>query len=219
VTPCVEASVTGFDEVLVDPVVDDVTGDDEAEVGDVQHAGVVGVAVPDLDDTQLVPFEEDPVAEFLDGGGGDGRVRDLSGQDAVPESRARPGGAVHLLDGGRRCHHLGAGEPFGDARSAEPVVAVRVGGEDVGQLPAAGPHPLRDDVRLGGGERWVDENRLVAAEDERRGDRRPGAGAPVRQEIRKGERDGLGDQDLVGRTDGVHAVAPRVPKETRAASA
>ncbi|HEX4787501.1 MAG TPA: hypothetical protein VH372_03505 [Actinospica sp.] len=48
--PRVAASVEGFDEVLVDAVVDDIADDDQVEVGDVQHAGVVGVAVPDVDD-------------------------------------------------------------------------------------------------------------------------------------------------------------------------
>lgn len=78
--PGVDTPGTGFDEVLVDAVVDDVTGDDQVEVGGIQHAGVVGVAVPDLDDGQFVSFEDESVAEAFGGDGCDGGCRDLSGR-------------------------------------------------------------------------------------------------------------------------------------------
>jgi len=54
----------------MDTVVDDVAGDDEIEARHVQHAGVVGVAVADLDDGQFVALQLNAICGDGDGGNG-----------------------------------------------------------------------------------------------------------------------------------------------------
>ncbi len=59
--PGVAASARRLAEVLVDAVVDHVAGDDHAEIGHVEHAALVGVAVTDLDDDEVVTLESEAV--------------------------------------------------------------------------------------------------------------------------------------------------------------
>jgi hypothetical protein len=42
-------------------VVEDISGDYQVKVGNMQYGGVIGVAVTDFDDDELVTFEGEPV--------------------------------------------------------------------------------------------------------------------------------------------------------------
>jgi hypothetical protein len=55
--PAVQACTGCFGEILVDVVVDDVAGGDQADGGCVQDGGVVGIAVPGLDRNDGVPVD------------------------------------------------------------------------------------------------------------------------------------------------------------------
>ena len=55
---CVDSfGATGFRQVLVHPVVDDVARDEQAHLGHMQHRRVVGVCVADFDRNKGNPLE------------------------------------------------------------------------------------------------------------------------------------------------------------------
>ena len=125
-------------------VVDDVAGDDESEIGNVQDAGGLGVGVPDLDDDEVVAFEREPVVRHRHRGHRGGRD---AGVDLVPDERPRSDVAVHLRD-----RALGrddaCAEPLRQQAGVEPVVAVAVGDEDVGQVAVLARDPVAERPRL-----------------------------------------------------------------------
>jgi hypothetical protein len=75
--PSVAPSVRRFAEVLVDAIVDHVAGHDQAEITDVQNAGLVGVAMADLDNDEIVTLEGEAVVGRCD--------RDVGVRKAPPE--------------------------------------------------------------------------------------------------------------------------------------
>src|SRR3954451_4868943 len=62
VPPRHKASDRALPEIHVHAVVDRVTGDDQLEIWNVEDGGVVAVGVADLNDHQIVPFEDEAVA-------------------------------------------------------------------------------------------------------------------------------------------------------------
>ena len=144
-------------EVHVNAVVDHVPGDDQPEIRDVQDAVVVGVGVADLDHHQVVALEREPVVR--DRHRGDRRRRDPRVQ-LVPQQRARRHAAVHLRDRARGGDDTRP-EPFGQQPGGEPVIAVAVGDEDVGEVPALGGDPVAERARLVFGHPGVGEHRVL----------------------------------------------------------
>ncbi len=91
----------------------------QAEIGHVEHATVVGVAVTNLDDDEVVTLEGEAVVGH--GDSGDRGRRDLPGPQLVPEDFADAYVKVHLFDRARGGHDPAA-EPLGQHTSCEPVI-------------------------------------------------------------------------------------------------
>jgi hypothetical protein len=165
VEPGFQAGVANFQQHRVHAVVDDIARHDQADGRHVQHGGVVGVGVPDLDGGQPMAFQfEAPGRNRL---GQHGRVADQAGEVLVPVVRPRVGLLVHLADGAFGGVHGGAGETLQHLGGAEPVVAVPVGDVDEGQ-PLAGPFdPVAQRLGLGHRPRRVGQHRVALAADQR----------------------------------------------------
>ena len=88
--PRLDPAVGAFQQVLMHAVVGDVAGDDQADGRHVQHRGVVGVGVADLDGQQPVALQLDPV----DGNGlvDHGAGGNQAGEVDVPQLGAAVGG-------------------------------------------------------------------------------------------------------------------------------
>ena len=96
----------------------------------------------------------------------------LAGKVDVPHLGATLGGLfVHLRDGAFGGVRDNSGETLQQQVGAEPVIAVPVGGVDVGQLLAGVFDPVADALHLIAGERRVDQYGVAVAEDQRGGDR------------------------------------------------
>ena len=108
-------------------VVDHIPGDNQPEIRDVEDAGIVGVAVADLDNHEIVSFEGQTVA--WDRHRYDRRRRNPS-VHFVPENWASSDVGVHLRDRSRGSDNTGP-EPLCQESGGEPVIAVAVGDEDV----------------------------------------------------------------------------------------
>ena len=165
--PFVQAVAAAFAEVLVHAVVGDVTGYDQADGGHVQHRGFVGVGVSGLDGHDRVALEQ----ESLGGNRlGEHRARrDLAREDPVEQLLAAWADLLaHDLDRGLGGVDGDAGEAAGQFAGAEPVVAVPVGGVDVGQPPAGPLDPVADGLDLRAGEGRVHQDGVVRSEDQRR---------------------------------------------------
>ena len=165
-------------EVHVHAVVDRVAGDDQLEIRDVQDAGVVAVGVADLDDHEVVPFEREAVVRHRHRG--DRRRRDAR-VHLVPEQRPPSDVGVHLRDRPRRGDDA-CPEPFGQQPGGEPVIAVAVGDEDVGEVPALAGDPVAERARLICRHPGVGQHRVLAPVDQRAGLRGEQLRLAVRQE-------------------------------------
>src|SRR5687768_517381 len=111
-------------------VVNDITRDDQTDGRDVDHARLIGIAMPDLDETQLVHLE----LEDVTGGrlGDDRRIWNLFREILVPSSCAKFRVCVkaHDLDRSRRSIGFGTWETFDQLGRPEPMVAVTMSGND-----------------------------------------------------------------------------------------
>jgi hypothetical protein len=95
--PLPPALGAGLTKVLVDVVVDGVSGNHQADLGHVQAGRVVGVGVPQLHRHQVVALQLERVIrkQF----GEDEVVRELAGEQPVPEGeKLRRGALPHPLD-------------------------------------------------------------------------------------------------------------------------
>ncbi len=163
-------------------VVGDVAGDDQADGRHVQHRGVVGVGMTDLDGNQSVTFQLDPVDR--NGSIVHGTRGNLAGEVDVPH--------LGTADGALLMHHRDravgrvrdrVGKPLQQKVGAEPVVAVSMGRVDGDQVLAGALDPVADAAYLLVGHRRVDQDGVVLAVDQRGGDRRGDDRAAVRQSL------------------------------------
>ena len=99
----------------------------------------------------------------------------------VPEQRPRGDAAVHLRDRSRGGDDTSP-EPFCQQPGGEPVIAVAVGDEDVGQVPALGGDPVAERTRLICRHPGVRQHRILAPVDQRAGLGREPLRLPVRKE-------------------------------------
>src|SRR5262249_51038758 len=97
--PLLNATVLTLGEILMDAVVDRVTGGDQADRRHVQHRRVVRVGVSNLDDMELVAFQFEGVA--WRGGRDDGRLWQLTWELPVPNGSPDLGRRV-VAHGGDR---------------------------------------------------------------------------------------------------------------------
>src|SRR5262249_11269142 len=164
-------------EPHVNAVVDHIPGDNQPEIRNVDDAGVVGVAVADLHKHEVVSFEREAVVR--DRHRRDGRWRD-PWVHLVPKKRTPGDGGLHLRDRARGGDDAGP-ESFCQQSGGEPVIAVAVGDEDVGQLPMLAGDPVAERSRLIRRERGVRQHRILAPIDQRARDGR----APLRLAVRK----------------------------------
>ena len=178
-------------EVHVHAVVDHVAGDDEVEVRDVQDGGVVAVGGAGLDDHEVVALEREPVVGHRHGR--DRRRRDPR-IDLVPQHRSRGDAGVHLGDRPRRGDDARP-EPLGQHPGGEPVIAMAVGDEDVGDVAPLRGDPVADQVRLVRCQRRVGQHCVLAAVDQRARLGREPLRLAVRQDAVLRRR--LVDEDLV----------------------
>ena len=143
--PRLDSAVGAFEQVLMHAVVGDVACDDQSDGGDVQHRGVVGVGVADLDGEQSVALQLDPV----DGNGSivHGAGRYLAGEVDVPQLGAAHGALLmHHRDRAVGRVRDRVGKPLQQKVGAEPVIAVSMGGVDGGQVLAGALDPVADAV-------------------------------------------------------------------------
>jgi hypothetical protein len=131
----------------------------------VQHSAVNGVRGADLDDHEIVPLHRKAVVRHRHRSH---RRRDQPWVDLVPEQRAHRDVAAHLGDRPGACDDARP-EPFGQYPGGEPVVAVTVGDEDVGQVLALLSDPVPERPRLVERHPRVGEHRLLTPIDQRAG--------------------------------------------------
>ena len=168
--PCLDSAVGALQEVLVHAVVGDIAGHHQSDGRHMQHGGVVGVGVADLDGQQALALQLESLGRdaLVD----NGTRGDLAGEVNVPHLGAALGGLfVHLRDGAFGRVRDNSGETLQQQVGAEPVIAVPVRRVDVGQLLTGALDPVADALYLIAGERRVDQYGVVVAEDERGGDR------------------------------------------------
>ena len=162
------------------PVVGNIACHHEGDRGYVEDCGVVGIGVPHFHRLESVSLQQEPPCR--DGLEHDRAIGNQPGEVDVPALRAAYRGLpVHHRDGLLRRVRDRAGEPPDDSVGTEPVVAVPVGGVDVGQPPAGPFDPVAHPVDLVVGEWRVDQERVVFAEHQGGGHRRGHDGAAVRQ--------------------------------------
>src|ERR1700745_3486740 len=112
----------------------------------------------DFNDVEQVPFQLDSVV--FRNCRGDSGLGDLARKELVPNKLAHRHIAVHLVDSAGGGNDFGT-ESVGERAGREPVVAVSVGDEDVGEVLAARLYPVPDGAALVKGERRVDKNSVV----------------------------------------------------------
>ena len=119
-----------FGSVRVDVVVDDVAGNDQAQIGHPQAGGVRRVRVAGVDDLEAVPLDFEVVAiEDL----GVRRFRNLAGKERLPE----PLSELRCVVDRRIFNRLlgtdgeGVGKPFTELSDPEEMIAVAVCDVDV----------------------------------------------------------------------------------------
>ena len=117
----------------------------------------------------------------------------------VPEQRPRGDVGVHLRDRSRRGDDA-CPEALGQQPGGEPVIAVAVGDEDVGEVAALRGDPVAEHTRLVGRHRGVGQHRVLAAVDQRARLGREPLRLAVRQDAVLRRR--LVDEDVVGEAPG-----------------
>ena len=213
--PRLDPTVSAFEQVLMHTVVGDVAGDDQADGRDVQHRGVVGVGVADLDGQQPVAFQFDPVdrnGSIVHGTGGN-----LAGEVDVPHlSAADSALLMHHRDRAVGRIRDRIGKPLQQKVGAEPVIAVSMGCEDGGQVLAGAFDPVADALHLLVGQRRVDQDGVALAVDQRGGNRRGDDRAAVRQSLLAVTSQAVVDQYFVVQLrHGLFLSIPFVPSDLR----